>query len=247
MLDALEFLIERIGLGGGLIIAAILALLIGGGRKRRVLGIVLLLAAMPVTSRIAALPLDASTVAFEAAAPGMVGDAVVVYGAGVFADPTGKMWPSDGSLNRTAVGHALSQRLDLPLVVSGGVSRPDLAAEVFVVAEVLKLPADTVLEDQARTTAENAFHVAAIARDRGWESVVLVTSRDHTRRALAASLTAGLDVAAVVAATELKEIQMIEFIPGIAGLGHWAPIVHEYVGILWYVLTGKIEMGTLAV
>lgn len=245
MLEALNFAVGQIGLSGLLLNAAILALIFGGGVKRRVLGIALLVVALPLSSRIAALPLDATTVELEAAASGLEGDAVVVYGAGVFADPVGGMWPSDTSVKRAAVGLALSGKLGLPLVVSGGVVRPDLAAEALVLAEVMRLPPETVLEAQARTTAENAEYVATICRDRGWRSIILVTSREHTRRAAAATRTAGIDIAAVVGASDPARIKPADFVPGAKGLGRWTPVLHEYVGILWYALTGKLDPWAL--
>lgn len=245
MLEALNFAVGQIGLSGLLLNAAILALIFGGGTKRRVLGIALLVVAMPLSSRIAALPLDATTLELEAAASGLKGDAVAVYGAGVFADPVGGMWPSGTSINRAAVGLAVSGKLGRPLVVSGGVVRPDLAAEALVLAEVMRLPPETVLEAQARTTAENAEFLAAICRDRGWRSIILVTSREHTRRAAAATRMVGIEIAAVIAASDRARIKPADFLPGAKGLSRWSPVLHEYVGILWYALSGKLDPWTL--
>lgn len=250
MLQALDFVVSGLGISGLLIIVVILALIFGGGLKRRILGLLLLVTAMPITSQIAALPLNASTIAYDAlgsvsggAASG--GDAVAVYGAGVFADKTGGMWPSERSLARTAVGLELSKRLNLPLIVSGGIVRPDLAAEAIVLADVMRLPAATILEAKARTTAENAQYVAEVLRQRGWRSIILVTSREHTRRALAASLTAGMEVVEVIDSTRGRPAKAADFIPSAHGLTRWSPIVHEYVGILWYLLSGWITPETL--
>lgn len=245
MLEVLDFLVDTVGLGGFLILASIAALILGGGRKRRVLGILLLIAAMPVSSRIAALPLDASTVEADAVGSPISGDAVVVYGGGVFADPVGGMWPSERSLERAAVGLAFSQQHSLPLAVSGGVVRPDLAAEAQVLADVMQLPEETVLETRARTTAENAEFIAAIAAEKGWRRIILVTSRYHTRRALAASRTAGLEVAAVVAASAERPFGPRDLLPGTDGLARWSVVVHEYVGMLWYMLSGRIDPSSL--
>jgi uncharacterized SAM-binding protein YcdF (DUF218 family) len=46
--------------------------------------------------------------------------------------------------------------------------------------------AQVILDEHARTTAENAAHVARIARDLGAREVVVVTSRWHAPRAAAA-------------------------------------------------------------
>lgn len=241
MLELLNFLADDIGPVGAILIASILALVLGGGAKRRVLGFVLLVVSMPVSAKLATWPLDASSHAYTDLAPGLTGDAVVVFGAGVFSDATGGMWPSNRSIERASVGLALSKDLDLPLVVSGGVVRPDLAAEAIVLSNVMRLPPDTILEPKAGTTAENALYVAEIVRERGWRSVILVTSREHTRRAAASLKNQAVDISATVNATAAKPIKLRDFVPSIRGLGKWAPVVHEYVGILWYAVTGRID------
>ena len=50
------------------------------------------------------------------------------------------------------------------------------------VTEVIS-PADTVLETESRNTEGNAQWLLQYARERGWKSILLVTSRYHMRRA----------------------------------------------------------------
>jgi uncharacterized SAM-binding protein YcdF (DUF218 family) len=45
-------------------------------------------------------------------------------------------------------------------------------------------PERVIIEDQAKNTRENAVYIAKIARERGWRSVVVVTSAMHMPRAL---------------------------------------------------------------
>ena len=245
MLSVLTFLAEDIGPVGAVLIASILALVIAGGTKRRVLGLVLLVLAMPISSTLATWPLDASTQDFALPTQAPSGDVVVVFGAGVFSDATGGMWPSSRSIERASVGLALSRNLNLPLVVSGGVVRPDLAAEAIVLANVMRLPPDTVLEAEAGTTAENALYVSRIVRERGWQSVILVTSREHTRRAVSSLRSQGVTMSGVVNATAPKAVTLRDVVPSVRGLGRWSPVVHEYVGILWYIITGRIDPASL--
>ncbi len=52
------------------------------------------------------------------------------------------------------------------------------------VLEVLK-PTDVVLETESQNTDENALWVARYARERGWDKILLITSRYHMKRSRA--------------------------------------------------------------
>ena len=73
------------------------------------------------------------------------------------------------------------------IVLSGWARVPGTRSE----AELMRdnwggAAARVILDEHARTTAENAAHVARIARDLGAREVVVVTSRWHASRATAA-------------------------------------------------------------
>lgn len=86
-----NFLVGDIGLGTVLLWLLIAVLFVTGGAKRRMLALAVLVLAMPMASRLAALPLDAST--HDASGIGNLpkADAVAVFGAGVFSDELGGM------------------------------------------------------------------------------------------------------------------------------------------------------------
>jgi uncharacterized SAM-binding protein YcdF (DUF218 family) len=83
------------------------------------------------------------------------------------------------------------------VIVSGGIveaNRRTPEAEVLENALVrLGVPRDRMLlEDQSRTTREQAVNCAAIVRARSLDPIVLVTSPDHMPRALDAFREAGI-------------------------------------------------------
>ena len=70
-------------------------------------------------------------------------------------------------------------------------------------ARRIGVPAEAVvLEGKSRNTHENAIFTAAILKDKGWRSVLLVTSAGHMRRAMAAFRKAG--VAATAATADVR-------------------------------------------
>ena len=245
MSEIANFLVAEIGLGTVLLWLALAALIRSGGRWRIGLAVALGVYALPLTSWLAAVPLDASTHSAADIDRLPAADAVIVFGAGVYADDIGGNWPSSGSVRRAALGLAAARALGTPLVISGGKANPDLAAEADVIGRVLPLDVPTVFETSSRTTQENARFVMEAAGERRWGPVILVTSRTHTRRAAGALRSAGGEVAAVLGAGAARAPTIMDVIPSVKGLRRWPPLMHEYLGLGWYLVNGAIQPGDL--
>lgn len=119
-------------------------------------------------------------------------DAIVVLGA--------PLWPGD------RLSPALAERVDAaaalwraggaPIVVAtGGRTNNAARSEAAVIGDALRERgvADVLIEDESRSTAENARYTAALLAPRGVRSVWLVTQPFHGRRAARLFRAAGLD------------------------------------------------------
>jgi len=118
-------------------------------------------------------------------------DAIVVLGAPLANDAL-----SAPLVERVEAAAALWRAGGAPLVVTtGGVTHGATRAEAVVMAEALRARgvAAILVEDRARTTAENARYTAALLAARGARSVWLVTQPFHGRRARRVFRDAGLD------------------------------------------------------
>ena len=126
------------------------------------------------------------------------------------------------------------------VVITGSVPQRDdagdpLEASVTLLRE-LGVPATAIaLENRSNDTHDSAINMAAMAHQRGWTRLVLVTDATHMRRTRAAFVHEGLLVSC--------EPTMMWRIDGngpsnrLAKLG---AIVHEYVGLLYYRARGWI-------
>ncbi len=147
-------------------------------------------------------------------------DAVFGLGAGLLADPTGGRTEVVGDEPRTrALGaylavatYGVAPVLGFAGGHTGGPGAPSEAASMaaFVASRAfvaayggltthdVGLP---VLEQRSTTTEENVEEIGRLATQRGWRSVLLVTSHYHTARALLTARAAGLpaDVASAEA------------------------------------------------
>ncbi len=97
------------------------------------------------------------------------------------------------------------------IIVSGGATRVGLPSEASAMAAGLLqagIPAAAIIvEDQARTTAENATFAAALMQQHGWHTAWIVTQPFHLRRAVRLCQHAGIAAQAWVIADSLQHAQ----------------------------------------
>lgn len=136
----------------------------------------------------------------------------------------------------------------LPIVVSGGAIAGPLHPAVLadVMRRVLTeqgVPASMIwTESQSHSTYENAIYSAELLRGKGIHRIVLVTEAYHMLRAEKAFRHQGLTV--VPAPCCYRYIQFDGdwrlLLPRVASMDRNDLILHEWVGLLWYWVSGKI-------
>jgi uncharacterized SAM-binding protein YcdF (DUF218 family) len=111
-------------------------------------------------------------------------DAIIVLGAGLRPDNT----PNRALIRRSLHGATLWADGIAPIVVcSGGIGRNRTRSEADACRELLVangVPAEAiVLEEQSRSTEENALYTHRIFGERGWDTAVIVSDGYHLFRA----------------------------------------------------------------
>ena len=173
------------------------------------------------------------------------GDVIILLGGGVIngvPDVDGTAAPSYSSMHRIVAAVRLYQRLQLPIVVTGGrVFADNDIAEAAVAKrflEALGVPgAQIILEDRARDTAQNARLTAAICRQRGFSRPIVLTAAYHLKRARLAFDAAGLPVTAFPAyflGSRHAVFSPRHLLPSAGALQVSAKALHEWVGIWYY-------------
>ncbi|WP_100634120.1 YdcF family protein [Pseudomonas qingdaonensis] len=129
-------------------------------------------------------------------------DAIVVLGAGrERGDPAwgGADQPTGVALERMRYAAQLAKASGLPLLTSGGLHYGTPPSEARLMADSLQRDFDVPvrwLEEQSRTTWENAQMSAALLLPQGVKRVVVVTQAWHMPRAVWSFEQAGFDVVA---------------------------------------------------
>jgi uncharacterized SAM-binding protein YcdF (DUF218 family) len=146
--------------------------------------------------------------------------------------------PGRLSLERERAGGALFRRLQLPVLVTGGVLRPGDPPIAAVLALSLRddfqIPVRWI-EPRSRDTWENAEFSAQILRANGIDSVYLVTHAWHMRRAVLAFHHFGIKVIpAPVQLDRYPDLSMFDLLPQVLGWQITYYAVHEWLGYADY-------------
>jgi uncharacterized SAM-binding protein YcdF (DUF218 family) len=94
-----------------------------------------------------------------------------------------------------------------------------------------------ILETKSQTTRENAINTAAIFKEHGWRSGLLVTSGVHMPRALAAFKKVGLDVTpapADISVGPLRLGSLLDLLPDAEALAWTTSGIKEMIGLYIY-------------
>jgi uncharacterized SAM-binding protein YcdF (DUF218 family) len=103
----------------------------------------------------------------------------------------------------------------------------------------LGLQGEVLAVGPVHNTREEALLVARLFRERGWKSVLLVSSPAHTRRAAATFARAGLDVVSSPAIETLFDLERLERPDD--RLFAFGTLLHERAGLAFYRWRGWIN------
>ncbi len=163
-------------------------------------------------------------------------DAIVVLGGGLYPNATLTVH----SLERTVYAVNLYRRELAPRILfSGGVTGEAPRPEADVMAELARsmgVPADAILLERAsQTTYENAVEAAKVLRERGVRRALLVSDAPHMYRSQLAFRRQGIHVLPAPVRTR----EALRYAPG-GRLGLFYTVLHEYGGLVYYKVRGRI-------
>jgi uncharacterized SAM-binding protein YcdF (DUF218 family) len=131
---------------------------------------------------------------------------------------------------------------ELPVVVSGGQIGDRVMAAIMKEALIKEgVPASQIWsESESRSTYENALFSARLLLPRGMRKIVLVTEAFHMLRAERCFRKAGFDVSTAPCGYTVFEGRLNDWIPNSSAIKQNDSVLHEWLGLAWYRLSGKI-------
>jgi len=145
------------------------------------------------------------------------------------------------TLERLRYAARIARLTGLPVIPNGGNPRSDGPSESALATEVLQHEFDVralVLEEESRTTWENARIIGPLLQQRGIQNVFLVTHAWHLPRALEVFSQTQLNIvpAPTAFAGGDTEVDIRDWLPSARALQVSAWAIHEYIGRSWYQL-----------
>jgi uncharacterized SAM-binding protein YcdF (DUF218 family) len=166
--------------------------------------------------------------------------AIVVLGGGTYfrAPEYGGDTVNKRTLVRLRYAARLQRRTHLPLLVAGGAPQGNTRPEAIMMKAVLEqdfnVPVAWV-EDQSKTTLENATRSYAILHAANIDTIYLVTSARHMPRATLAFERVGFHV--IPAPTQFTthyHTTLLSVLPNARALRNSASLAWETIGFAWY-------------
>ncbi len=135
----------------------------------------------------------------------------------------------------------------LPVLASGGpAGRPGSHVVSSVVMKKILIsegvPEEFAwTEEKSTSTYENALYSARLLRERGIRKVALVTEARHMLRAELCFRKQGLVVVpAPCCYRSLRHLPWTAYFPDTTGIDQNEAVLHEWIGLIWYWLRGRI-------
>ncbi len=161
---------------------------------------------------------------------------VIVLTAGIEKDLSENWRPSSNSVNRTLLGKSYSNKLFVPLVISGGLTGSPLLSEAVVIRDYLKL-SNSIIEQNSKNTYESAKNLESFCKqEKG--PFLLITGDYHRLRSYLSFKSHNCDVRLI---PEKVNFSMSLFYPSSYGIKLFEKLTYEYMGILYYLITNKIK------
>ena len=141
----------------------------------------------------------------------------------------------------------LYKQRPLPIVVTGGrvdpsIPVPPLAPEMKDLLVRLGVPADDILvEDESSSTYENALFSQPILADQNAQRILLITDAKHMMRSERCFVAQGFDVTPAPCrhSAAVFRWRPQSFLPRASSARSVRRSMHEWIGMLWYQISGK--------
>ena len=212
-------------------------------------GVLLFLQSLPIVASNLIAALEAQAGGVFVSAQGA--RAIVVLGSGLRRDAPeyGSDTVNERSLVRLRYGATLARRLQLPVLIAGGVPLHASRSEADVMATIAEREFGVAVrwkESESSDTADNASMSAQILKRAGIRRVVLVTQAFHMPRARQLFEAAGLEV--IPAPTDFKgshegPFETFDFLPQAKAIQTSYYALHEWLGLAWISLASLLGSG----
>ena len=161
---------------------------------------------------------------------------VIVLTAGIEKNLLENWRPSNNSVNRTLLGKSYSDKLSIPLVISGGLTGSEFLSEAALIKNYLNLE-NSILEQKSKNTYESARNLESFCKKQ-LGPFLLITGNYHRLRSYLSFKSHNCNVVLI---SKKVNFSFLYFYPSSYGIKLFEKVTYEYMGLFYYLITNKIK------
>ena len=165
---------------------------------------------------------------------------VIVLSAGIEKDISENWRPGKNSINRALLGKSYSDKLNVPLVISGGLTGSKFLSESVIIRDYLKLE-NSIIEQNSKNTYESAKNLENFCK-KELGPFLLITGDYHRLRSYLSFKSHKCDV---LLTKNNINISFSILYPSSDGIKLFEKVLYEYLGLFYYLSTNKIKLLVL--
>ena len=165
---------------------------------------------------------------------------VIVLSAGIQRDALGNWVPGIDSVNRTLVGKDYSEKLSVPLIISGGKTKENADPEAVVIKNHFNL-VNAIVDLKSTTTYESSKNLSKYC-EKNIGPYLIITGEYHRLRSYLSFKSHKCDVLLL---EKNSNLSYKLFMPSIYGMSLFKNLIYEYVGLIYYLVSNKIKILVL--
>ena len=169
-----------------------------------------------------------------------VKSAVVLTG-GIYKNIINKWQPSKNTEERILYAKKILNKKDIPIIISGGITQENAPSEAEVAKEFYNL-VDAKVETESLNTYQSAQNLKNYCKIFN-NNLIIITDIFHSLRSYLSFKSQGCNTILYNYNSYLIELK--DFIPSLYGFSLFNNAVYEYVAIIYYLVTFKINLLSL--
>ena len=169
-----------------------------------------------------------------------VKSAVVLTG-GIYKNIINKWQPSKNTEERILYAKKILNTKDIPIIISGGITQKNAPSEAEVAKEFYNL-VDAEVETESLNTYQSAQNLKNYCKIFN-NNLIIITDIFHSLRSYLSFKSQGCNT--ILYNYNSYNIEFKDFIPSLYGFSLFNNAVYEYVAIIYYLVTFKINLVSL--
>ena len=169
-----------------------------------------------------------------------VKSAVVLTG-GIYKNIINEWQPSKNTEERILYAKKILNKKDIPIIISGGITQKNAPSEAEVTKEFYNL-VDAEVETESLNTYQSAQNLKNYCKIFN-NNLIIITDIFHSLRSYLSFKSQGCNTILYNYNSYLIELK--DFIPSLYGFSLFNNAVYEYVAIIYYLVTFKINLLSL--